>query len=947
MKRIFEWITTLMTKRPMKVLLLSIAITLILIAGISKIRLATGNDTMVKTTSQAYQSNLKMEQQFGSDAIVVLFEAKKQKDLISMENIQKMWNAEQEIKHEENIFTVMSPASIVHQIADKQGIEIKNRIKDISDGLDEMSAKMNELGNELKGLDIKDPNEIKSKIEDLSKSTSSFDKLISAQLEMAKGTAQLQSGTSQIANGIGQVSVQLQQLGLSVANNPQLSQQLQLIATNLNKSSQGLQTISDSTILLKQGNDKTAEALMKIKTQLGSQTKEMTGSFGDTLSPEQLTKMADGFLNMGEKLGDISTGLNTFYDKSGMMIADIPTEQKELNEILYENGELRSMFSEVILDNNQAMLIVKLNGNLSNDQKDSVYQELNKTLSEEDFKTISYMISGKPVLDNSLRLEMLKSMKNMVILAIAVMLLVLVLVFKARWRIISLPIIFFVVVATIGLMGFLNIPMTMVSMAVFPILIGLGVDYAIQFQNRYEEERSLKKTLKHMGPAVGTAVIATILGFIALYMSPVPMIKDFGKMLTIGVAISYLAGIFILMAILYLRDHYFPENRLTEVKKEVKPSLLERGLKKSTYLVTKFSFVVIILALTVTIWGVWADRKVGIETDIETFMPQDTPQLKDIHKLRDVLGSTDQVAIVIQDKLLITEKNLNWIDQKSEGLKNKYPDMISSTKSLTTLIRNSNNGKMLDIKDSQKFIKDLSEEQKKMFLTHDQKESVILLDIKHAPVEQIKSFIRNLEIEIKNTDLNVTVTGKSVLDVEMIDGLTAGRLEMTLIGMGLVFFGLLLIYRNPVRALIPIMPISLIVGLSGGIMYLLGMKYTPLTATLGALIIGIGTEFTILLLERYLEERENGEEKLVAIQTAVAKIGKAIIASGLTVIGGFSALVISNFVILKDFGLMTLINMSLALFSTLVVLPPLLVLLDRWIVRKNKFSSHATQTEQK
>jgi predicted RND superfamily exporter protein len=273
--------------------------------------------------------------------------------------------------------------------------------------------------------------------------------------------------------------------------------------------------------------------------------------------------------------------------------------------------------------------------------------------------------------------------------------------------------------------------------------------------------------------------------------------------------------------------------------------------------------------------------------------------------------------------------------------------MISSTKSLTTLIRNSNNGKMLDIKDSQKFIKDLSEEQKKMFLTHDQKESVILLDIKHAPVEQIKSFIRNLEIEIKNTDLNVTVTGKSVLDVEMIDGLTAGRLEMTLIGMGLVFFGLLLIYRNPVRALIPIMPISLIVGLSGGIMYLLGMKYTPLTATLGALIIGIGTEFTILLLERYLEERENGEEKLVAIQTAVAKIGKAIIASGLTVIGGFSALVISNFVILKDFGLMTLINMSLALFSTLVVLPPLLVLLDRWIVRKNKFSSHATQTEQK
>lgn len=936
MKGIFDWIASKMEKRPMKILLITIGITLAFIVGISQIRLATGNDTLVKTTSEAYQSNLKMEEQFGSDAIIVLFEGKSQKDLLALDNMKKMWNVEQEIKQEEDVFNVVSPVSIVHQITDKQGTEIRSSLKDISDGLDEMSTKMTDLGNELKSQKIKDPNEIKAKVEDLSKSTAAFDQLIKSQKEMGKGTVQLQTGMNQIANGLGQVSMKLQQLGLSVENNPQLSQQLQMIATNLDQSSQGLQTMADKTSGLKQGNDKTVEALTNINTQLGSQTKEMAGGFGDALSPSQLNNMADGFLSMGNKLKEVSDGLDIFYEKSGMMVADIPTEQKELNKVLYDNGELRPMFSEVVLDDNHAVMMVKMDGNLADSQKDAIYQKIEKSLDEQNFESISYMVSGKPVLDTALRSEMQDSMKNMVLLAVGLMSLVLLLVFKVRWRIISLPIIFFAVIATLGLMGYVNIPMTMVSMAVFPILIGLGVDYAIQFQNRYEEERSLRKTLKQMGPAVGTAVIATILGFIALFMSPVPMVQDFGKMLTIGVGISYLAGIFLLMSILYLRDRYFLGDQLTKTKREAKPSLLEKGLKKSTSFVLKFSVVILLLALTATAWGVWADEKVGIETDIETFMPQDTPQLVDIHKLRDIMGATDQVAILIQDDSLLSEQNLNWIDQKTEELKEKYPDLIVDTKSITALIRNANDGKMLNYQDSIEFIQDLPPDQKKMFLTEDQTQAVILLNIKHVPIEQTKAFTKDVQNEVKNSDMDVTVTGKSVLDVEMIDGLTAGRVEMTFIGMGLVFLGLLIIYRNPIRALIPVFPISLIVGLSGGMMYLLGMKYTPLTATLGALIIGIGTEFTILLLERYMEERECGKEKVEAIQTAVAKIGKAIIASGLTVIGGFSALVISNFVILKDFGLMTLINMSLALFSTLVVLPPLLVWLDPWIIRKKE-----------
>ena len=107
-------------------------------------------------------------------------------------------------------------------------------------------------------------------------------------------------------------------------------------------------------------------------------------------------------------------------------------------------------------------------------------------------------------------------------------------------------------------------------------------------------------------------------------------------------------------------------------------------------------------------------------------------------------------------------------------------------------------------------------------------------------------------------------------------------------------------------------------------MYIFGLVYTPLTATLGALIIGIGTEFTILVMGRYYEEKEKTESNDIAIEETIKKMGTPIIASALTTIGGFSALVISDFEILSNFGIMTLVNISLALLASIVILPAIL-----------------------
>lgn len=1340
MNKIFYKIGRLIEKSPFKVLMVSLLIVAVLITGAIKVNMATGNETLVQSDSEAYMANHNMEADFGGDAMMILLNGD-QTDLYSYQNIEKLWNVEQRLKYEEGIYSLMSPASVVHQITDKQASQIKDNMPEISDGLGQMSEKLIEVGTELGSKTLPDPAEIEKKLDDLmgnmdpdqimedllkeqeagmadmeaevstmsgglvtmgdqlitvgtelggkeipspeeiekkldglmgnmdpdqimadllkqqeagmadmekeisamsgglaamgdqligigaeissqevadpaeieeklnsfmaimdpeklmqdmledqeaamrdmevkigemssqlsgmgnglleisGKFTSmdssdlsglgeklneleaiseKFDDLIDGQLQLESGIANLGEGLSESASGLDLIAEQLDVMTEQAAD-PELKQQLIETTEKIGQSAQGLGTMSDQTTDLKSiaggtsagletikqnlqseiaaikeslpeaspdqfteistrlsemGNglisfsesiltmpeeiagslgegpaeilsdmkakmeteiadmksslsggmdpeglksmaqglttmgeklkemgggisnlpDKMSEALTgsmdpsalfaammtdieadvedmkssltggidpeELKTMadgfvtMGENLKEMGGGIanlpdkiGETLSasmdpsvlfsgmmadienevtemksslsggidPDELATMADGFVTMGENLEELSEGLETFHEKSGMLAADIPHDQKELDNIWFEeDGTLREVFSDTVIDDEHMMVMIKLEGNIDDGDKDALFLDVTRAMEQEysDTGNIDYVISGKPVLDSSLRQEMKSNMQLMVVMAVFIMLAILFFIFNVRWKILSIGVILVSVIATLGLMGHLSVSMTMVSMAVFPILIGLGIDYSIQFHNRYEEERSVTNSLSQIGKAVAVAVFATMLGFISLYASPVPMIKDFGKMLTIGVIISFLGSIFLLMPILKIRDQVNPKSKPGTANGPEEDGMISRLLGKTAKLVTKFAPLVLIIAVSLAGLGLAADSRVGVETDIETFMPQEMAALGDIHYVRDVVGSTDQMVLYLKDDNILAEENIAWIQNKVEVIKTDFQGQVEDVRSIDNLVENFSDQDDLSYAEYLDAVNDIPDSQRSMFLSEDGTKGAVILNIRHMPTEQLQRFVEDMRETLKGAPMEVSVTGKSVLDVEMVKGLTEGRVMMTILGIGLVFAALLLIYRNLFKALIPVLPIILIVGMSGGIMYLLGLKYTPITATLGALILGMGTEMTIMLLERYMEERSNNKSKAEAMAITVKRIGKATLASGLTTIGGFSVLMFSNFVILKDFGLMTVINVSLALVSTFVILPAVIWIFDRFIVKE-------------
>jgi predicted RND superfamily exporter protein len=121
-----------------------------------------------------------------------------------------------------------------------------------------------------------------------------------------------------------------------------------------------------------------------------------------------------------------------------------------------------------------------------------------------------------------------------------------------------------------------------------------------------------------------------------------------------------------------------------------------------------------------------------------------------------------------------------------------------------------------------------------------------------------------------------------------------------------------------------------VIGWMGGVMYLFEMKYSPLTATLGALILGVGSEYAILMMERFYEELEKADEPMDALKVAVSKIGSALIASGLTTVGGFAALIASPFLITNNFGIVTVMAIVFALLTTFTVFVVLMILFETY-----------------
>jgi hydrophobe/amphiphile efflux-3 (HAE3) family protein len=565
----------------------------------------------------------------------------------------------------------------------------------------------------------------------------------------------------------------------------------------------------------------------------------------------------------------------------------------------------------------------------------------------------TYTVTGAPVVVSDLTASIAGSMIALLVAALLVMAATLALVFRSRLRLLPLAIAVAAAALTFGGLSLAGASLTMASIAVLPVLIGLAVDYAIQLQSRVTEEQggalgaapAARRAALLGTPTVAVAAAATAAGFLALTLSPVPMVRGFGILLVAGIAIAFACALLAAPAALVLAERRGPPRRVPRAA----PAFLSgagarvrRAGGGALDYATRNPGRVLAIAVAVAAAGWALDTQTRVESDIQKLVPQDLPALRDLDALQRSSGVGGEIDVVIEGADLTRPQVLRWMIAYQSGVLKHYgysaakrgcgraeicpafslPDLFTTPGSRASAAQ----------------IRGLLDAVPPYFsssvITADRRTATLAFGIRLMTLDRQKAVLDELRARLDDgrpPGVQAAVAGLPVLaaDANAEVSSNARRLLTLLAGLAAVALVLLAALRGVARALVPLVPIALATGWSALILFALRIPLNPMSVTLSALVVAISTEFSVLLSERYRQERRGGHDPAEALRRTYRSTGAAVLASGTTAIAGFAVLVVSDIRMLRDFGFVTVVDLTVSLLGVLVVLPAVLLLAER------------------
>ena len=676
--------------------------------------------------------------------------------------------------------------------------------------------------------------------------------------------------------------------------------------------------------------------------------------------------------------------LERLYLDSGINGAPRIDNAQFIDQVVFDAtrgaNQPKSRFAYLFPTAGSALIQVRLKASLSTSQQAAAIAWIRDAVKMPDFRLGyggTYTVTGAPVLVNDLESQITGAIAGLLIAALLVMAATLLIVFRSRLRLLPLAIALAASGITFGALSLAGGTLTMASIAVLPILIGLAVDYAIQFQSRAEEarragapstgERAVARATSAAAPTIAAAALASAVGFLALLLSPVPMVRGFGMLLVVGIAIALVCALTLGSAAIVLsgRDGGLLGASLrgaTEILRDLRPAAPARGKRaarnrtsptpvngtrsqRALAALVAHPGRVLAVGAALAVLGWVADTQTAVQSDVTKLVPASMPALRDLRTLERVTGVSGEIDVVVHADNVATPAVVGWMVSYEQALMAHYGYLETKGCARSTLCP------ALSLPDlfstgsqtaapTQAQINSLLAAVPRYFsqavITPDHHSATLAFGIRLMPLSKQQRVIEYMSSQLHPPPgVTARLAGLPVLAAQANAALSSSgrRLLMLLAGLIAVGLVLLLVFRSPRRALVPLVPIVLATGWSAVILFATGIPLNPMSATLGALVIAISTEFSVLLSERFREERDAGHELPEALGRTYRSTGLAVLASGITAIAGFGVLVLSDISMLRDFGFVTVIDLTVSLVGVLLVLPAVLAVSERGDLR--------------
>ncbi len=631
-------------------------------------------------------------------------------------------------------------------------------------------------------------------------------------------------------------------------------------------------------------------------------------------------------------------------------------------------GVPKSRFAYLFPSPNAAMITIRLKPNLSDAERRRAIDLFTTATGERAFRPrhgATYVVTGVPVVSEGLADAVQSSIFVLLGAALLVMAATLAFVFRTRLRLLPLALALAAAALTFGALSLAGGTLTMASIAVLPVLIGLAVDYAIQFHARFDEQRARGGDARAAavaaasagGPTILTAGVATAVGFLVLLLSPIPMVRGFGALLVLGIGLALVCAVCAGFAALVRfggRDEAsaprLPRVRARFAALGATPAVADgrEWLADRAWRTLGVSLSrprrVLGIALAVAVAGLALDTQSEVVSDVRELVPADLQALEDVNVLQEETGVSGEIDVTVRADDITDPKVIAWMTRFQDGVLRAHgyrpgkrctqdrnaPELCPAL-SLPDLFSASGSGEGQ--------VRSLLDAVPPYFsqgvITADRRTANLAFGIRLMPLDRQQEVVDDIERRLDPPPgVEASVVGLPVLAAEANAALSSPwRRNLTLLAaLAGVFAVLLVVRRSGREAAIPLIPIALATGWSGAVLFVLGLlpgplevDLNPMSVTLSALVVAISTEFSVLLSSRYRQEREAGAGPARAIELAYASTGAAVLASGATAIAGFAALIASDIRMLRDFGIVTVLDLTVSLLGVLVVLPAALI----------------------
>ncbi len=535
------------------------------------------------------------------------------------------------------------------------------------------------------------------------------------------------------------------------------------------------------------------------------------------------------------------------------------------------------------------------------------------------------------------------------------------------------------IIWTFGFMGLAGIPFSQMLIAVPPLLLAVGIDFGIHSINRYREERAagsdigpaMRVTTDQLSVAFFIVTGTTVIGFAANFSSALTPIRDFGLVASIGIVFTFLIfGIFLPATKVWLdrvRQTY-PIPTFSERPLGSEGSALGRVISVGVVIARNGPGIFIALVLVGSAaTGVYAT---GIDTSFtqEDFLPpEDNPDF--LMELPEPFRPTDYTVTTtlnfLEERFESSQQNsatIYWetpmvrdsaLEEIQRATRNPPSEFISERReadaqSILSVIesraaadpafrqlvaRHDTDGDGVPDKDLRAVYEALLDSPARdsalSYIGEDYRSTRVVYAVEaDASQSAIDAAARDVADRYRG---GAVATGQIIVFQAVSDMILESAIVSLALALGGAAIFLVLIYLvlegRASLGIANIVPIVVTVSLVAGTMRYFGIAFNALTATMLAITIGLGIDYSVHVVHRFADERHE-QDLWPALERTIRSTGGALFGSMLTTVGGIGVLALAVFPAIGQFGLLTAISIVYSFLASVVVLPSVLVLWD-------------------